>query len=270
MKKNFIVLIIALLVVLVISLTTAVVLLVNDRDKSPIDGTVTEGKNDGTSSFETKGDKDTSDVTGGNVTEGGEAGNTPPSDSNPSETDPSETKPSETKPSETNPSETNPSETKPPVETIPPETQPPVTEAPSDPVDPTDPNLGMPENFEKTLTLRSDTGVNLNVRADCRAFKNENGKITVKVDFFLEHRAIGVGERTATLTVGENKIKQKITAIKRESNTPKDTLLISYEGEHNYGDVLSISGSFPFRGSYSGVEIEKIKLSGELDIYAGE
>ncbi len=267
-KRNLITVIIALLVMLVFALTAAVIILSNDRDgKSPQDGVITTSgdgstrddgtKDDGTKDGGTKDDGTRDDGTGDDSTkDGGEGDSGEPDTSSAEITAPNTDKTDAPDTSETDDAapETNV------TETIAPETEPSITET-------EEPKGSTPEGFEKKLTLRSETGTSLNVRAECSAVRGDSGRVKVKVELYLDHRALGVGERTVSLTVGDESVKVKTGAIDEEDNSIHELLLAAYEGEFDYGDVITVKGSYPFRGSYSGIELDSITVEGVLDLY---
>ena len=222
MKKNFLVLIIALLVILVISLSTAVILMLSD------DGTGNETSSE-TQSTETK-----------------------PSETNAPKTDIPDTEAPETKPSETQP------QTKPAS----PETLVPETDAPE--TTPVGPITPAPDDLDKTVTLTTDTGTKLNLRAVCQMSVSKNENVTLYVSLYLDHSAIGVGSRTAKLTVGSDKQSIKVPSISVSESGKYSTLIGSYTGEYMYGDTVKISANYQFRGSYGETKIDSLNIDDEI------
>lgn len=228
-----------LLVLLVVSLATAVVLMQIDKSKEP-DNTLGETQ------------KEPSDT---EPSESGKSDDPQSTPSSESKTSPSVTEPPETKPVVTEPKETSAPETK-PSETDPKESE----------HKETDPKTPAPENFEKTVTFSTDTGTRFNLRAVCTAKSNEDGSVLVNVSAYLDYSALGVGSRKATITVNGNKQTYSVDSINEESNGTHTRFIGSFTSTYSYGDTVSVKASYPFRGSYSGVSIENLTAEGTFSL----
>ena len=174
---------------------------------------------------------------------------TTPSGSEPSQSTPAETKPSETKPSETKPSETKPSETK-PAET-----------------DPSTPSTPAPGDYAFERSFSSDTGTRLNIHVVCQGTALSDGTVRVTASLYLDYYSLGLGGRNGCrLTLGDKTATFSSPAISEEENHAHSQLIGQVETVCKYGETLSLYARFPFRGTYSDVEIENMEINETLVI----
>ncbi len=163
----------------------------------------------------------------------------------------------------TTPSQTTtPDVTTPPSQTTTPEqtTTPDNTTAP----DETDPDI--PDGLLLEKSIRSDTGVAINLRADISAF-GQDGRVYLTVNLYLEHYSIGINGRSDNiLVIGGEEFKFSTDPIRQEANTKSETLLCTKTIEVEYGDTVSIEATFNSNLTYSGVRLNTIDLSGTVNV----
>jgi len=177
---------------------------------------------------------------------------TPPETSEPSDsTTPSGTDP--VSPGTTEPPVVNPPIVDPPVVTAPPVTTPPVTE---------DPNTNKaPEGFSLDRSFETDTGVRINLIAECHATRNSDGSVNLTVALYLDHRALGMGARKCVLTVGNVSEKFTTERISQEDNTATKQLLHTVSGTFAYGETVDIYANVPVGlTNYGGIEIKTLTI----------
>lgn len=171
---------------------------------------------------------------------------TPPADT----TDPEDT---------TNP----PPFTEPPV-TTPPVTEPPVTNPPQTDED-RDP---APSGFSLEKVFTSDTGTRLNLRMECVAKENRDGRITMTVNLYLEHNSLQMGKRTGCrLSVGNLSETFTTDPIRQEEAKNTATLLHSISGIFSYGESVELYAKMPVRlSNYAGVAIEILEIDTRITL----
>ena len=159
--------------------------------------------------------------------------------------DTSDTETSDTETSETDTSETDTSE---------PETSEPET---------SEPDIGdLPDDFLVSTTLKSDTGTKLNLIADVAAYEDD-GRVKVVIEISLEHYSLTVRSKTGSLVIGDETIVFSADAISYSGSNTK-TVLYTYEGSFDDGQTLDIFIEYPFNGKYGGVEIDDIRVIGQI------
>lgn len=153
-----------------------------------------------------------------------------------------------------------PSGTTDPAETTPPSD----TTAPAETTKPDAPSV--PTNYEFKKTLRTDNGTALALRADCRGVK-EGDKVKVTVTLYLEHRSLEMRARSGCrLSLGDVSKTFEIDAIKVDDNNKYSQLICTVERLCNYGETVSVFARMPFRGVYSGVEIEFLEIDSSITL----
>lgn len=154
-----------------------------------------------------------------------------------------------------------PGSSEPPV-VDPPVVDPPVVDPPVvDPPTPDEPAKA-PEGFKLDRVFQTDTGVRINMIAECHATRNSDGSVNVTVELYLEHYALAVGARNCTLTVGD--VTQKFTSprISQDGNKKTKLLLQSVSGTFAYGETVEIAAKFPVGlTNYGGVQIKSLNIN---------
>ena len=111
--------------------------------------------------------------------------------------------------------------------------------------------------------------MSLNLRADVTAYE-ENGKVYLKVDLYLEHYSINVKSKNGVITVGDNEITFKTSAIKVDENKKTTTLLASEIFEVTYGETVNIKADLAINMKYgkepNKVELKTITAEGTVEI----
>jgi hypothetical protein len=135
-------------------------------------------------------------------------------------------------------------------------------------VDPPDTQPGQkaPSNYKKTYTLRSDTGVSVNVILTVNATANADGTVHIKADALLEHYTLWLGARTLTVKIGSESFSQLTEKIADEYRKKHTTALGSFETDVLYGQKVDISLVFPYNGVYDDVEIKNITIDSSISI----
>ena len=140
----------------------------------------------------------------------------------------------------------------------------------SKPDDPPDtqkpPEQKAPSNYKKTYTIRSDTGVSVNVILTINATANTDGTVHLKADALLEHYTLCLGARTLTVKIGSESFSQLTEKIADEYRKKHTTALGSFETDVLYGQKLDISLVFPYNGVYDDVEIKNITIDSSISI----
>ena len=125
----------------------------------------------------------------------------------------------------------------------------------------------IPSDFSFSKTLRSDTGTPLNLRAECRGVREENGKVRVTVLLYLDYQSLNMGSRSGCRhSIGDVSETFSIPAIKEDSEEAHTQYLCHVEKVCEYGDTVSVYARLPFRGSYSGVELEILEIDSTVKI----
>ncbi len=154
--------------------------------------------------------------------------------------------------------------TTPPV-TTPPVTTPPVTDPPTTtPPTTSAPDLA-PEGFALSQTFQTDTGVRINLIAECHATRNHDGTVNLTVELYLDHRSLSMGPRNCVLTVGS--VSQKFTTerINQETNAHTKLLLQTFSGTFSYGETVNIYAKVPTGlTNYGGVQIKNLIIDATL------
>ena len=152
--------------------------------------------------------------------------------------------------------------TTPEVTTTPEETTAPDTTTAPDEIDPPK----APDNVLVKKSLKSDTGVSLNLRADVTAF-SEDGKAFITAHIYLEHYSIGINARYDNILVIDGvEYKFSTKKLSQSENVKGETLLYSKTVEVEYGKTVSIEATFNIKMTYGGVKLETINISGEVSV----
>lgn len=157
------------------------------------------------------------------------------------------------------PGTTEPPVVDPPIVTDPPVTEPPVTE---------DPNANKaPVGFTLDKTFTTDTGVRLNLIAECHATRNADGSVNLTVELYLDHRSLSMGARNCVLTVGDTTKEFVCDRIRQDDNTPSRPLLQSVSGTFAYGETVKIYAKVPVGlTNYGGVQIKSLIIDVTLPL----
>jgi hypothetical protein len=183
-------------------------------------------------------------------------------DTEPDETDDTDEPTGTTTPGNTDPvspGTTEPPAVDPPVVTDPPVTNPPVTE---------DPNANKaPAGFTLDKTFTTDTGVRLNLIAECHATRNADGSVNLTVELYLDHRSLSMGARNCVLTVGDTTKEFVSDRIRQDDDTPSRPLLQSVSGTFAYGETVKIYAKVPVGlTNYGGVQIKSLIIDVTLPL----
>ncbi len=121
-------------------------------------------------------------------------------------------------------------------------------------------------------SFRSETGVNLNIRADWSAVVSGDSSVDVTVSVYAEHFSL---QTTATpgalnLSVDEQYVSLASPAIVQEDNTRTVTLI----NQHTFKVSLAggesrdipVAVEWNFRGSYSGQQLDVIPCGGTITL----
>jgi hypothetical protein len=172
-------------------------------------------------------------------------------------------------PGTTEPPVVDPPIVDPPIVTDPPVTNPPVTDPPvTDPPVTEDPNANKaPAGFSLDKTFTTDTGVLLNLIAECHATRNSDGSVNLTVELYLDHRALSMGARNCVLTVGNTAKEFVSDRIRQDANTPSKPLLQSVSGTFAYGETVKIYAKVPVGlTNYGGVQIKSLIIDVSLPL----
>ena len=138
------------------------------------------------------------------------------------------------------------------------------TTAPAETTKPDAP--AVPANYEFKKTLTTDNGTALALRAECRGVK-EGDKVKVTVTLYLEHRSLEMRARSGCrLSLGDVSKTFEIDAIKVDDNNKYSQLICTVERLCDYGETVSVFARMPFRGVYSGVEIEFLEIDSSITL----
>jgi len=144
----------------------------------------------------------------------------------------------------------------------PPVVDPPVVDPPVvDPPTPDEPAKA-PVGFALDRVFTTDTGVRINMIAECHATRNSDGSVNLTVELYLEHYALAVGARNCTLKVGD--VTQKFTSprISQDGNKKTKLLLQSVSGTFAYGETVEIAAKVPVGlTNYGGVQIKSLNIN---------
>ena len=162
------------------------------------------------------------------------------------------------------PGTTEPPVVDPPIVTDPPVTNPPITDPPVT----EDPNANKaPVGFTLDKTFTTDTGVRLNLIAECHATRNADGSVNLTVELYLDHRSLSMGARNCVLTVGDTTKEFVSERIRQDDNTPSKPLLQSVSGTFAYGETVKIYAKVPVGlTNYGGVQIKSLIIDVTLPL----
>lgn len=120
--------------------------------------------------------------------------------------------------------------------------------------------------------FRSNTGMGLNVSADWTAVDAGNGKVKLKLQFFVESYALNVGKgyKNVIVTINDEKFTYDAPAItydgktleKNELCTVELVLSVGADGKLN----VPMTAEWIFMGKYGDAEIENISAAGLAQI----
>ena len=127
------------------------------------------------------------------------------------------------------------------------------------------PDTSAPDNRPDELvinkTFMSDSGAKLNIRAEVSAVMGQDGKITVKVDLYLDHHSLYINVRSANkLSLSSNETVFKSEKIEHGQNSKHSTFLHSIESTYEYGDTVELYALFNAKCTYGGVRIETLEI----------
>ncbi len=163
---------------------------------------------------------------------------------------------------------TTPNQTTTPDQTTTPEvtTTPDQTTTPDNTTSPDETDPDIPDGLLLEKSIKSDTGIALNLRADVSAYE-QDGKVYLTVSLYLEHYSISINAKyDNSLVIGGEEFKFSTDAIKQEENTKSQTLLCTETVEVEHGDTVSIEASFNSKLTYSGVKLDNIELAGTVNV----
>lgn len=162
------------------------------------------------------------------------------------------------------PATDEPPATEPPA-TEPPATDPPITISPIPP-EPLAPDSG---KTVFTQTLKTDTGTVLNLRAELTGVRQADGKIRLTVSLYLDHYSISFGSRSGcTLSVGQTTKTFTVPSVMQDEEKASATLLQTLEVTVSDGETVTVGASYPARAVYAGVEIPVLSLSETVTVAA--
>lgn len=122
-------------------------------------------------------------------------------------------------------------------------------------------------SFTKNVIFTSGTSTSLNLRAECHAESNGDGKATVKVNVYLDHQTLYLGARKdCVLKVGDKTVKFDLPLIEEESIELQSKYLASAEITVTAGSTVSVYASIPYNGTYAGQYITDMVVSGNIEL----
>jgi len=165
------------------------------------------------------------------------------------------------------------------IPTNPPETDPPatpeVTETPEPVVTPPPTPEPTPEVTPEPVyvvdakgSFSSNTGTYLNVRADWSAVSQYGNTAYLTIDLSVVHYSFFTSALPGSivLKVGDEVINLGSPEISYDGNDQKTTKMASAKIEVPVGSTVPISVEWHYRGTYGGVELDVIELSGSAYI----
>lgn len=166
---------------------------------------------------------------------------------------------------QTTPPATEPPATPEVVETPTPIETPVVTPEPTPEVIETEPPVYV---VEANGSFSSDTGTYLNVRADWTATSQYGNTAYLTIELSVVHYSFYTDALPGSivLTVGDEVINLGSPSISYDGSEQKVTAMASAKVEVPVGATVPINAEWHYRGTYGGVELETITLSGSAYI----
>ena len=126
----------------------------------------------------------------------------------------------------------------------------------------------VPDGFRLKKSFSSGTGTPLNIRADVRGEKDAaTGKVKVTVLLYLDYRSLYLGGRkNCRLSLGDVSEVFTVPGIHEDSAEEHSQFIASVERLCDYGEKLSLYAKVPFRGSYSDIEIDALKIDTDITV----
>ena len=119
-------------------------------------------------------------------------------------------------------------------------------------------------NDKTTYTVKYSRALSLVVEVSER---NDNGKITVQVNAYLNHYSIYIGKgKTVTAKLGNSSKTETLSEISHEENTAARTKLISAEYVAAKGEIVDINVNMPYDGYYGDKYIKALNFSGSVTV----
>ncbi len=119
-------------------------------------------------------------------------------------------------------------------------------------------------NDKTTYTVKYSRALSLVVEV---SQKNENGKITVMVDAYLNHYSIYIGKgKTVTAKLGNSSKTETLPAITHKDDSAARTKLISAEYTAAKGEIVDIDINMPYEGTYGDKYIKALSFSGSVTV----
>lgn len=119
-------------------------------------------------------------------------------------------------------------------------------------------------NDKTTYTVKYSRALSLVVEV---SQKNENGKITVMANAYLNHYSIYIGKgKTVTAKIGNSSKTETLPAITHEDDSAARTKLISAEYTASKGEIVDIEINMPYEGSYGDKYIKALSFSGSVTV----
>lgn len=121
-------------------------------------------------------------------------------------------------------------------------------------------------------SIRSETGTALNLIADWECVSVSARNVRLTVTLYLESYSLSVGERYGnTLRIGEETVTFRTPALEVPSGELVKTELYSWSETYTLPEdgqlTTTLSAAWAFAGSYSGVELPEISLSGQVSTH---
>lgn len=119
-------------------------------------------------------------------------------------------------------------------------------------------------NDKTTYTVKYSRALSLVVEV---SQKNENGKITVMANAYLNHYSIYIGKgKTVTAKLGNSSKTETLPAITHEDDSAARTKLISAEYTAAKGEIVDVEINMPYEGSYGDKYIKALSFSGSVTV----
>lgn len=95
--------------------------------------------------------------------------------------------------------------------------------------------------------------------------RNDNGKITVLVDAYLNHYSMYMGEgKKITVNIGNYSKTETLPVIDHKDESAARTKLISAEYTAAKGEIVDIKVNMPYEGNYGDKYIKSLSFSGSV------
>lgn len=121
-------------------------------------------------------------------------------------------------------------------------------------------------------SIRSDTGTALNLIADWEYVSVSARNVSLRITLYLESYSLSVGERYGnTLCIGDETVTFRTPELEVPSGELVRTELYSFSETYTLPESGSLSTTlsavWSFAGSYSGVELPELSLSGQISTH---